>query len=92
MIKSIQHKGLKLYWVKGDSSKLPADQIRRIGLILDILDASVLINDINFPGANLHALKGDLRGKWAVAVKANWRIVFEFLDGDVYLVDYMDYH
>jgi proteic killer suppression protein len=92
MIKSIQHKGIKLYWTKGDSSKLAADQVRKIRLILDILDAAAFIEDINFPGANLHALKGEMKGKWAITVKTNWRIVFEFTAGDVYLVDYVDYH
>ena len=92
MIKSIQHKGLRILWTKGDGSRLPSDQLRRIRLILDILDAAALVSDINFPGAGLHALKGDLKGKWAVTVKANWRMIFEFYEGDVYLVDYLDYH
>ena len=25
-------------------------------------------------------------------VSANWRITFEFADGNVYIVDYEDYH
>ncbi len=92
MIKSITHKGLKALWTKGDASKLPANQIRKIKLILDVLDAIEEVGDMNFTGANLHALKGELKGKWGVTVKANWRIIFEFNNGDVYLVDYIDYH
>ena len=92
MIRSIQHKGLKLFWTKGDQSKLLADQVFKIKLILDYLDAAEIIDDINFPGANLHPLKGDLKGFWAVTVKSNWRIIFEFKDGHVYLLDYLDYH
>lgn len=92
MIKSIQHKGIKLLWTKGDAAKLPFEQVRKIKLILDVLDAAENIDDIAFPGANLHALKGELKGKWAVTVKANWRITFEFSNGDVYLIDYVDYH
>jgi proteic killer suppression protein len=37
-------------------------------------------------------LKGDLRGHWAVAVRANWRIIFRFEDGDAFDVDLVDYH
>ena len=52
------------------------------------------IQDINFPGSNLHQLKGNLKGQWAVTVQANWRITFEYDEktSDVYIVDYQDYH
>ena len=92
MIVSIQHKGLKLLWTKNDASKLRPDQVKKIRNILTILDAAVKIEDINYPGANLHPLKGELAGFWAVSVTGNYRIVFEFRDGDAYLVDYVDYH
>ena len=41
---------------------------------------------------NLHMLKGDLRGLWSVTVRANWRIVFSFVDGDADNVELVDYH
>jgi proteic killer suppression protein len=47
---------------------------------------------MNREGWVWHALKGDLRGHWAVAVSGNWRLTFSFEDGDAILVDYMDYH
>ena len=37
-------------------------------------------------------LKGDLAGRWAVWVDANWRLVFMFDGVDVVGVDYLDYH
>ena len=40
----------------------------------------------------LHELKGDLRDHWAVAVRANWRIIFRFEDGDAFDVDLVDTH
>ena len=40
----------------------------------------------------LHALKGNLKGYWSVTVKANWRIIFGFEDGDAFDVDLVDYH
>lgn len=92
MIVSIQHKGLKLLWTKNDASKLRPDQVKKIRNILTILNAAVKIEDINYPGANLHPLKGELAGFWAVSVTGNYRIIFEFRDGDAYLVNYVDYH
>ena len=37
-------------------------------------------------------LKGELQGCWAITVRANWRVIFRFIDGDVLDVDYVDYH
>ncbi len=36
--------------------------------------------------------KGELKGYWAVTITGNYRIVFQFEDGNVYLLDYVDYH
>lgn len=44
------------------------------------------------PGFQLHPLKGDREGQWAISVSGNWRITFEFHDGNAYLLDYEDYH
>jgi plasmid maintenance system killer protein len=35
---------------------------------------------------------GDLRGRWAVSVRANWRIIFRFDAGHAYDIDLVDYH
>lgn len=92
MIVSIKHKGLKLLWTRGNGSKLPADQIEKIKDILVIIDAAEEIDNMDLPGFRLHPLKGNLAGFWAVVVKANWRIIFEFENGNAYLLDYLDYH
>jgi proteic killer suppression protein len=47
---------------------------------------------MDVPGFRLHPLKGQLKGRWAIAVSGNWRLTFEFKDGDVHLLDYEDYH
>jgi proteic killer suppression protein len=92
MIVSIQHKGLKLLWTKNDPSKLRPDQVKKIRNILTLLDSAVKVEDMSFPGSNLHPLKGELKGFWSIMVTGNYRIIFEFKDGDAYLVDYIDYH
>ena len=48
--------------------------------------------DMNIPGFRLQALKGPERGRWAVWVSGNWRLTFEFQNGDVHILDYEDYH
>ncbi len=66
-----------------------ADKLERI---LDRLNAALDIKDMNYPGSGLHKLSGDKKGQYAVKVSGNWRLFFEFVDGDAYIVDYDDYH
>jgi len=92
MIVSIRHKGLRLYFEKGDTSKLQQQHLGKIRLILTRLQAAKAIGDMNVPGYGLHQLTGDFKGFWAVKVDKNFRIIFQFIDEDVHEVDYLDYH
>ena len=92
MIKSFQHKGLKRFFYDGDKSGIQAQHAQRIADILDRLDASVAVQDMNYPGSGLHRLNGTLKNHWSVRVSGNWRITFRFEDGNAYVVDYQDYH
>jgi proteic killer suppression protein len=56
------------------------------------LDAASTIEDMNKPSLRLHPLKGELKGFWAVTVRANWRIIFRFVEGRAFDVDFVDYH
>jgi len=42
------------------------------------------------PGFRLHPLRGQMKGFWAVTVRANWRVI-RFDDG-AEDVEYVDYH
>ncbi len=75
-----------------DGSKLPPELLERIRLILSTLHAAQEVEGINVPGFNLHHLRGALKGFLSVTVRANWRIIFRFEDGNVFDVDFIDYH
>jgi len=92
MIESFRHKGLKRFFDDDDGRKLPPDMLERIRAILTLLDAAEVIEDLDRPSLRLHAMKGDLKGFWAITVRANWRIVFRFENGSVHDVDFLDYH
>jgi proteic killer suppression protein len=92
MITGFRHKGLKRFYEDDDRSKLPAAMIDRIAIILAALDAATTSTAMNRPSFRLHRLKGNLKGFWAVTVRANWRIVFRFEDGKAFDVDLVDYH
>jgi proteic killer suppression protein len=92
MIVSFRHKGLKRFFDDDDRSKLPHEMLERIREILTALDNAVVVEQLGRPSFRLHPLKGDLKGFWAVTVRANWRIVFRIGDGNVSDVDLIDYH
>jgi proteic killer suppression protein len=92
MIRSFRHKGLRQLFEHDDGSKLPPDMLMRIRIILSALHAADGIEGTNIPTFRLHALKGELKGFFSVAVRANWRIIFRFVGGDVFDVDFVDYH
>lgn len=66
--------------------------MERIEDILAALDAASSIEDMDRPSFKLHPLKGNRKGEWSVTVRANWRIVFEFVGSDAENVDFVDYH
>jgi proteic killer suppression protein len=91
MIQSMRHKGLKGLFEDDDPSGVNPEHVRKIKNILATLHAAPTIEHMNLPGLRLHALKGELKGFWAVTVRANWRVIFRF-DGNANDVDYVDYH
>ena len=92
MIQTIIHKGLRLFFEKVNGSKLPADYLTKIALILDALDAVATEDDIKALGGGIHRLTGNYAGFWSIKVSPNYRIVFRYEKGDIYDVDYVDYH
>ncbi|MFZ7158012.1 type II toxin-antitoxin system RelE/ParE family toxin [Avibacterium gallinarum] len=91
MIKSFKHKGLQQYFEKGITKGLRADHLRKIGGILDLIDRSTDVVDFQML-YQCHKLKGDREGIWSMTVSGNWRITFEFINGDAYILNYEDYH
>jgi proteic killer suppression protein len=61
-------------------------------MLLVALETAQTIADMDVPGFNLHALKGQGKGRWSVWVNGNWRVTFEFREGHAYVLDYEDYH
>lgn len=59
---------------------------------LAALDSALVIDDVDLPGFALHKLKGQMKDRWAISVTGNWRVTFEFREGNAYVLDYEDYH
>jgi proteic killer suppression protein len=91
MIRTIRHKGLKRLFEQDDPSGVNPDHVDKLRSILATLHAARTVDHMDLPGFRLHPLKGQMKGFWAVTVRANWRVIFRF-DGDAEDVDYVDYH
>ena len=92
MIISFQHKGLKKFYETGELSKIHPHHEKRLRLLLGVLDAAKELRDLDVPGAYLHPLKGSLKHHWSMKVNGNWRLSFKFEQGDVHILNYVDYH
>jgi proteic killer suppression protein len=92
MIQRFRHKGLQRLFEHDNGKKLPPDMLNRIRIILSTLHSTSSVEGMDVPTFRLHALKGELKGFYAVTVRANWRIIFRFEGGDASDVDFIDYH
>ncbi|HEX4889300.1 MAG TPA: type II toxin-antitoxin system RelE/ParE family toxin [Alphaproteobacteria bacterium] len=92
MIKSFRHKGLEAFYATGSARGIQAAHGKKLRMQLAALDTAKGIEDMDIPGYRLHPLKGDKKGMWSITVNANWRVTFEFINGDAYIVNYEDYH
>jgi len=92
MILSVRHKGLRKFYESGSTAGIQASHAKRLRLQLAALETAHVIDDLDIPGFKLHPLKGEMKGRWAISVNGNWRLTFEFRDGNAYVLDYEDYH
>ena len=92
MIVSFRHKGLERPYRDGSKKGVQAAHIPKLLRILSLLDVAQSPEDLAIPSFQTHPLKGDLAGHWSIWVNGNWRVAFRFLESDVELVDYQDYH
>ena len=92
VIRGFRHRGLRRLFLRGETKGLQAVHIQKVENILAVLNRARKPQDMNLPGFSLHRLKGDRKDFWSVTVRANWRVIFRFEEGDAYDVDLIDYH
>ena len=92
MISSFRHKGLRKFYESGSQAGIQPAHAKALRMPLAALDTAQTIEDMEIPGYRLHPLRGSDRGRWSIWVNGNWRITFEFHDGNAHILDYEDYH
>lgn len=92
MIISFKHKGLRQLFETGKSRLIPADFSAKLIRQMDAIHQADSPMQLNFPGYDLHELKGDSAGIWAMKVNKNWRLTFKFVGSDAIELNLEDYH
>ena len=93
MIRSFRNKGLEDLFLKGLTKGVKHEHAKKLRQILAVLHAAATLEDIqSVKPFRCHALTGKRKKEHAVWVNKNWRVTFEFDNGNVYLTNYEDYH
>jgi proteic killer suppression protein len=93
MIRSFKDKETEKVFQRTFSRKLPHDIQQAAFRKLRMLNRAATLNDLRVPPANrLEQLHGDRAGQHSIRINDQWRICFEWRDGDSYHVEITDYH
>ena len=89
---SFQHKGLEALYRTGSKKGVRGDHVPKLRRILSALDVAETEVDLAIPSFRIHRLKGRPGRAVVDLVNGNWRVTFRFVNTDIELVDYEDYH
>lgn len=93
MIRSFKSVETERIFVREHSHKLPQN-IQQVALRkLRMLNRAVTLQDLGVPPANrLEKLSGARAGQYSIRINDQWRICFDWRDGDAFNVEIVDYH
>ncbi len=93
MVKGYRDKATERVGKGQGSRRIPAQILRRAKMRIDRIDAAVELDDLRVPPSHcLEALKGDRAGQYSIRINTQWRVCFEWKDGNAYNVEIVDYH
>ena len=93
MIVDWQDKEALNIWNMQLSTRLPPEIQQRARQKLILIDAAISLNDLKSPPSNsLETLKHDRKGQHSIRINNQWRICFKWNNGQVSIIDIVDYH
>ena len=93
MIRTFRDKETEQLFQRQASRRFPANLQQAMWRKLAILHAAERLDDLRVPPGNrLEKLSGKRIGQYSVRVNDQWRICFEWREGDAYEVEITDYH
>ena len=93
MINSFHDADTERLWKEEHSRRLPAN-LRRVALRkLQMLNATTVLSDLAVPPGNrLERLRGDRQGQHSIRINDQYRVCFDWREGNAYEVEITDYH
>lgn len=76
-------------WVKGFSTDIQEIARRKLRMLNNSFD----IKDLMIPPSNrLEKLKGNRKDFYSIRVNDQWRLIFQWTNGNAFYVELIDYH
>ena len=91
MIRSFRDREAARLWDRLFSRRFQSIE-KRARIRLGLLDAATSLEDLRLPGLRLEVLKGDRQGQFSIRINDQYRICFEWRDGEAHNVEIVDYH
>lgn len=93
MIRTFRDREAEKIFHREFSRKLPHDIQQTAFRKLRMLNRAESLDDLRIPPNNrLEQLRGQREGQYSIRINRQWRICFEWHDGDVFEVEIVDYH
>lgn len=93
MIRTFRCKETERIFQRIFSRKLPRDLQQMAFRKLRMLNRALTLADLRVPPGNrLEMLRGDREDQYSIRINEQWRICFEWREGDAYNVEIVDYH
>jgi len=93
MIASFRDPETERLWRSGHNRRLPPDLHRRAFKKLAILNAALALDNLRIPpGNHLEALRGNRDAQHSIRINDQYRVCFEWRDGNAFAVEIVDYH
>ena len=84
---------MKRLYLEDSAKGLPPDAVDKLRAMLTFLQDMHDPESLRaFPLWKAHQLSGERKGVWSLHVTRNWRLTFRIKDGEIWEVDYEDYH
>jgi len=93
LINSFRDADTQRLWQEERSRRLPAS-LQRVALRkLQMLNAAAALSDLMVPPGNrLERLRGDRLGQHSIRINDQYRVCFEWREGNAHSVEITDYH
>ena len=93
VIRSFADKETEKVFQRYFSRKVPPEIQHTARMKLEIMDAAEVLQDLRIPPSNhLEKLSGDRANQYSIRINRQWRICFEWREGNAYQVEIIDYH